>query len=98
EAADRTLSFQLVNPFVDENSDATDGDYSSLHRSLREIMDLANAYPAPVAITFDSSVFNVAKTLTLTQGELCIGNALTITGPAARLTIDADHKSRIFDI
>jgi len=48
-------------------------------------------------INFSSSLNG--QTITLTSGELVVDKHLTITGPGAnRLTVDANHASRVFNI
>jgi CSLREA domain-containing protein len=49
-------------------------------------------------IRFDPTVFATPQTITLTLGELPITDGLTITGPAADLTISGNNASRIFNI
>jgi Dockerin type I domain len=84
---------------VDEAVDENDGNYSAGHLSLREALQVANGNIGSVdTITFDPTVFNIAKSLVLTLGELPITDPVTVSGPAARLTIDANKSSRIFNI
>ena len=47
-----------------------------------------------------ATVFNVAKNISLTSGEFAITSPLTITGPAAALSLDASGKagSRVFNV
>jgi hypothetical protein len=64
--------------------------------SLRDAVAQANAAPGPNAIVFASGL---TGTLTLTSGQIRIGDALTIAGPgAANLTIDGNANDRIFTI
>src|SRR5262249_48974881 len=50
-------------------------------------------------ITFDPTVFATAKTITLTTGDLLITDAVTITGPGAKLaTVSGNYTSRVFNI
>jgi hypothetical protein len=66
--------------------------------SLREAIFAANIVPGADEIVFDFGHDGPA-TILLTQGELQIADALTITGPGAGLlTIDAQQQSRIFNI
>lgn len=93
---------------VTNSSDTSDGDTTSIAAlisnpgadgsvSLREAIAASNNTPNANAITFDPSL--AGQTITLTQGEYLITNALTITGlPAAGTTLDANYNSRIFDI
>lgn len=64
--------------------------------SLRQTIASA---PANSDILFDSSFFNVARTITLTGGSLLIDKNLTINGPGANLlTISGNNQSRVFSI
>jgi hypothetical protein len=55
-------------------------------------------------VTFDPTVFNVPRTLTLTEGPLeltdtNVSGSLTVTGPGANLlTVNGNHASRVFDV
>jgi hypothetical protein len=81
---------------VDTLTDEDDGDFSAGDLSLREAISRAN----------ESDLFNLIEfnlpaggTIALTQGELVISEAVTITGPGSeRLTIDAAGNSRIFHL
>jgi CSLREA domain-containing protein len=68
--------------------------------SLREAIYAANTVPGADTIEFDPALTASGPvTILLTQGELTITDALTISGPGAdQLTIDAQQQSRIFDI
>jgi parallel beta-helix repeat protein len=70
--------------------------------SLREAIGLANADHSGVStITFDGTVFNTAKTVTLTGGQLELSNTSeteTITGPAAGVTVSGGGLSRVFQV
>ncbi len=68
--------------------------------SLRQVVFDATAISGPDTITFDPVFFGSAKTITLTTGEIPItGNDnLTISGPAANVTIDGNAAGRIFNI
>ncbi len=58
--------------------------------SLRQtIADSANG---------DTINFSVTDTITLTTGELAIGRSITITGPAAGITISGNNSSRVFHV
>jgi hypothetical protein len=83
---------------VDTTADENDGNYGPGDLSLREAVGLANGSIGPDTITFDPTVFATPQTITLTQGEMLIIDSLTITGPAAALTISGNNTSRIFDI
>ena len=49
-------------------------------------------------ISFDSSVFATHQTITLAGSALELAKDVTITGPAAGVTVDANHASRVFKI
>jgi CSLREA domain-containing protein len=77
--------------------------------TLREAIEAANANTTVGdavhdgsggidTITFDPTVFATPQTITLTLGELPITDSLTITGPAATLTISGNNASRIFNV
>ncbi|MBX7105802.1 MAG: hypothetical protein K1X57_17090, partial [Gemmataceae bacterium] len=79
-------SFKVFNPF-----DSGPG-------TLRQAILDAIAYPGAQTITFDSSFFNVPRTITLTGGELAISEAVTINGPGSGfVTISGNNNSRIFN-
>lgn len=89
-AIPRVLTVTAAN---DEQID-TDGKLS-----LREAVALANAGPSTTdSITFDPLVFIAASTITLGLGELLITDSLSITGPAARVTISGGAKSRVLHL
>ncbi len=50
------------------------------------------------AITFDATVFARPQTIVLQGTEMPISHDLTISGPSAGLTLDANKKSRIFRV
>jgi len=68
--------------------------------SLRQAVGHANARIGPDTITFDPALFKlIARTITLTTGEIAISDAVTITGPGVgALTISGNLTSRVFDI
>jgi len=93
-------TFQVSIPttyIVDATNDElidTDG-----KTSLREAIALSNADVTTAdTITFDPTVFAGASTITLALGQLDIGAAVTITGPAAALTVDAGGLSRVLNV
>ena len=49
-------------------------------------------------ITFDSSVFNTARTINLAQGQLLINSSLTVDGGVYGVTFDAHNASRVMEI
>lgn len=69
--------------------------------SLRLAIYQATYSYSPVKIVFDSTVFNSAQTITLNGNVLELTNtehSITIQGPSAQLTIDAQQNSGIFKI
>lgn len=67
--------------------------------SLRWAVDQANATPGADAVGFDAAgVFGTPRTITLTQGQLTISDAVTIAGPDAALAISGNNASRIFNV
>ncbi len=76
--------------------------------SLRAAIEAANTNGEADTINFDPTFFNVARTITLTTGEILItpddqhfngqtGRLVTINGPGANLlTISGNNASRIF--
>jgi len=77
--------------FVTNAQDAGSG-------SLRQAVLDANAAGGADSIVFDAAVFATPQTITLKTGQMTITDAVTITGPTAKLTIDASHSTRIFEI
>jgi hypothetical protein len=71
---------------------------------LREAIAQANAAnvsDGDQSIVFDGTVFNAAKTITLTGGQLELSNTSvkeTITGPAAGVTVNGGGVSRVFQV
>ncbi|WP_319419914.1 choice-of-anchor Q domain-containing protein [Pleurocapsa sp. FMAR1] len=75
-------------------NDEDDGDLSADDISLREAILESNSGDS---ITFDPSLSGGKITLTL--GELTVDKSLSILGLGAdKLTIDADNKSRVFNV
>ncbi len=69
--------------------------------TLRQAVNLANMMPTADSITFDQTVFNTAKTITLTVGQLDINDtrgSITISAPASGLTISGNNASRVLDV
>ncbi|MEZ5424677.1 MAG: VCBS repeat-containing protein [Pyrinomonadaceae bacterium] len=74
--------------------------------SLRDAIAQSNSNGQADFISFDPSVFSTPRTITLTSGEMMIGNdgqnpgfPITIEGPGENLlTIDANAGNRIFYI
>src|SRR5262249_11805791 len=65
--------------------------------SLRQAILNANGQPGAETVTFDPTFFTSAKTITLTTGEIPINEAVTVAGPAAKVTIDGNAAGRIFN-
>jgi predicted outer membrane repeat protein len=86
--------------FVDTLEDESDGDFSAGHYSLREAIAAANSRPGTDAIFFSAALTAAGPaTIFLAHGELMISDWLTINGlDDERLTIDAQHQSRIFNV
>ena len=64
--------------------------------SLREAVNLANALGGTEAITFDPSVFDTPRTITLDGTQLELSNTSgteTITGPAAGVTVSGGGRA-----
>ena len=74
-----------------------DGSVGSLRWAVNQVDHTEGAN----TINFDSTVFNAAKTITLTGSPLELSNAggaETITGPAAGVTISGGGLSRVFQV
>ncbi len=68
---------------------------------LRGAVDLADVLTGAQTITFDPTVFATAQTILLTAGPLELSQTSglqTITGPAARVTINGGGKSGVFQV
>ena len=81
-------------------TDEFDGDFTPGDLSLREAITLANVDPSsPDAITFDPGVFSSSTTMNIgALGQMSISGPVTISGPSATLTVDAQQLSRHFRI
>ena len=73
--------------------------------TLRNALNIANVDTTTTSlpITFDPTVFDEPKSITLTAGTLTIGAGgtvapITLTGPSAGLTISGDFKSTVFTV
>ncbi|MBX7105147.1 MAG: hypothetical protein K1X57_13785, partial [Gemmataceae bacterium] len=96
-----TGNFSLSNAeaqslIVNTDADAVSNDGKT---SLREAIVFANTKSGADTITFDPTVFATAKTIvfSISNGELSISDAVTITGPTARVTVDANKTGRVFN-
>src|SRR5262245_20546880 len=79
-----------VNALTDTNTGSgTSGD-------LRYCIAQANAAAGADSIVFDASTFAIPSTITLKSGSFSITEALAISGPAAKVTIDAAKADRHF--
>jgi len=66
--------------------------------TLRDAIDTANSATSPTTITFDPTVFATAQTIVLDGTQLTLSNTaepITITAPAAGVTISGDDQSRV---
>jgi hypothetical protein len=81
---------QQLNLVVTNNNDSGTG-------SLRQAILNTNGNPGADSITFDPTFFNTAKTITLISGELDITDSVTITGPAAGVSVNGNNASRVFN-
>ncbi|MCC6491679.1 MAG: right-handed parallel beta-helix repeat-containing protein [Pirellulales bacterium] len=100
--AQRRLAYEPLEPrrllavfTVDADSDLVD--LADGRMSLREAVIAANLQPGNDEIRFDFG-HSDPLTIALTGGELAVADSVSIVGPGAqRLTIDAQHASRIFN-
>jgi len=84
---------------VDNTADIDDGNYGPGQLTLREAVAISTAVFSDDTITFDPAVFSTPQTITMNGTEMMIGDRVTVTGPGSGLlTIDAQQKSRIFNI
>ncbi len=97
-----STEFDLTNTvLLTVNSLGDAGIGSNDSGDLRYCINQANADDGPTQIVFDSTLFSTPQTITLTSGELELsdtGGAVTITGPAAGVTISGGGNSRVFEI
>jgi len=90
-------AYEVQPLVVDTTEDESDGDFSPGDLSLREAIELANAFFGADTIDFASEL--AGGTITLTSGELSITDDLTIEGLGAdQLTISGNDESRIFQV
>jgi hypothetical protein len=84
---------------VNTTTDGTGSPVGDL--SLRQAVNLANVLHVAETISFDSTVFGSAQTITPTQGQIELsdtGGMETITGPAKALIVNGGGESRVFDV
>src|SRR5262249_12736519 len=77
----------------------TDSNGSFGKLDLGAAVRLANVQTGADTITFDGSVFNTPRTITLTSGPLTLTDTATTTivGPGANLlSVSGNHASRVF--
>ena len=83
---------------VDTLTDESDGDYTAGDLSLREALELANAFAGADTVTFDGSLSGIIN-LDIGLGQLEISDDVTVTGlGAGTLTVDAGGNSRVLRI
>jgi hypothetical protein len=92
----RLFSSIVVNSVLDQIDPA-----GSSVVTLRDAITRANAATTSTAITFNPTVFSTLKTITLSGSRLIIQNAssansISITGPAAGVTINGNNASGDF--
>jgi hypothetical protein len=67
--------------------------------SLRQAIVAANASTGADTIVFESTYFNIPRTITLTSGNMLITETLTIQGPGAGLlTVSANNNGSVFHV
>ena len=95
------FEFETFNLVVSTTSDENDGNESPGHLSLTEAIELAaDNFAGSDTITFDPTVFGTPQTITLNpaNGPLVLDGSVTITGPAAGVTVAGDNTGRVLDI
>ncbi|MFO0952510.1 MAG: choice-of-anchor Q domain-containing protein [Isosphaeraceae bacterium] len=86
----------LLSTFTVDNT-ADDGSPGSLRWAVGQ----ANSKPGADSIVFDGKAFSSPQTITLNGAPLKLSDttgATSITGPAAGVTIDGNHASRVFQV
>jgi hypothetical protein len=67
--------------------------------SLRQAVLNENSHTGGLGVTFDSSVFNVPRTITLTSGPINIATGTTIHGPGSNLLkVSGNNASQVFTV
>ncbi len=94
-------AFQTLSGAEVVNTTAGTASVPSGDLSLSAAVNLANSAPVSHTITFDSSVFATAQTITLASGPLDFNNThgtQTINGPTAALSVSGGGNSQVFKI
>jgi CSLREA domain-containing protein len=90
-------AFEAQSLIVDTLADELDDDYSAGDFSLREAVDLANRIVGANTIEFSPTL--TGGMILLERGELIVTGMVEVIGLGAELlTIDAQQRSRIFNI
>ncbi|MFL5329378.1 MAG: beta strand repeat-containing protein [Gemmataceae bacterium] len=80
---------------VSQASDVVDTNVGAGQLSFREALIIANQNAGFTdTISFDSTVFNTAMTITLTGGAGAVTDSLVINGPTASFTFDANKTNQ----
>ena len=87
----------LTSVVVNTIADSTDAP-NSVVVSLRDAIRVANSSSTATTITFSPTIFAVAQTITLSGAELEFSGTqpITLTGPAAGVTVNGNQQSRVF--
>ncbi|HWS27025.1 MAG TPA: choice-of-anchor Q domain-containing protein, partial [Xanthomonadales bacterium] len=92
------VSCVAVNAVVNSIADPGTGTCDLAECTLREAIVAANATAGLDTISFDPVVFGVARTITLTAGELIATQDLNLVGPgAALLSVSGNNSTRLMD-
>ncbi len=92
----QSVTVPLVVAATGDNASAPPGKLD-----LRAAVNLADMESAATTITFDTTVFASAQSITLTAGQLELSNTgglMTITGPSAGVSVSGDRASRVFQV
>jgi hypothetical protein len=88
----------LINDLIGTSTVVTNTNDSG-PGSLRQAVLNSNALAGTQIVTFDSSVFNVPRTITLTSGAIPIADSVVIQGTGSNLlTVSGNNSSQIFTI
>lgn len=89
----------VTNPVVDTTADDPTLSACTVAANDCSLRGAIAAAATGGAITFDLSVFGTAQTITLTNGDLAITKALSISGTGVgALTVSGNNASRVFYI